>query len=179
MEKSNIVLCAHGEYVDYIYDKDGKLVEKREGHNLVVNVCSVLIASLISNKNPKGSAYWAIGSGRSSWDALYDANTPPTPSESSTKLIDEIARIPVTAANFKFVDSYGNEVSDATPTNRIKCTINVAENMANGKWREFGLFGGNTANATKDTGLLIDHIYHNVFNKSEEFAVTRILTLTF
>lgn len=179
VEKNYNICQAHGEYVDYIY-KGGKLVETREGHNIVVNVCSKLLAGLVAGKIAKGGVYWAIGSGSDAWDAQYDANTPPTPSAEATILVNEIARIPLTAANFKFVDGAGNELADTNFSNRIKCTITVSEDVANnGKWREFGLFGGTTATATADTGIMIDHIYHNVFNKSAEFSVTRVLTLTF
>lgn len=168
---------AKGEYVDYIYKK-GKLVDVRKGHNLVVDVCSKLLAGLVSGKITGSSIYWAIGSGQTSWDALFDAGSGPTPSSDAIGLVNEIARIKVSASNFRFVDESGNELSDSNYSNRIKCTITVDENTANGKWREFGLFGGN-ATATQDSGIMIDHIYHNVFNKSEEFSVTRVLTLTF
>ena len=178
MEKEKANITAKGEYVDYIY-KNGELVEVKEGHNIVVNCCSKLIASLIAGKTSSGALYWAIGSGNSDWDALYDANNPPAPTEDAVQLVNEIARISLNNSNFKFVDESGNEVSDMIPTNRIKCTISVGEEVANGKWREFGLFGGGTASPSSNTGIMIDHVYHNVFNKSNEFSVTRVLTLTF
>lgn len=173
-DKDKIVSKFHGEYVDYVYEAStGKLVRIIKGHNIVTNSCSKLIAGLIAGKITKGAMYWAVGQGQAAWDS-----TPHTPSADDTKLTSEIARVQVTAENFKYVNDIGNEVDGVS--NKIKCTVTFDEATGNGMWREFGLFGGDDATGVLDTGIMIDHIVQDeAFNKTTEFVVTRTLTLTF
>lgn len=167
----------HWTCKDEIYRK-GELVEVIEGHNLVVSSCSKLLAGLMGGKITNGIQYWAVGSGNTAWDAQWGTATPPTPADSDIKLLAEITRKAITAANIKFVDASGNELADSTFSNRIKITVAFAENEGNGDWREFGLFGGN-ATATKDSGILIDRKLHKILSKTTDISVTRSIILEF
>lgn len=167
----------HWHCKDEIY-KNGVLVDTIESSNLVVDKCSVLLAQLMSMKNTNGIQYWAIGSGSAAWDEQWGTPSPPTPSASTVKLVNEIYRKAITSSDIKYVDSEGTEYPDTTPTNMIKITIVVGESEGNGDWREFGLFGGG-ATATRDSGLMIDHKIHKILSKTSEISVTRSIVLEF
>lgn len=159
-----------GEITDTIHYKDGR-VEKRVGHNLVVNNFLKLVMSLLKGETGyKGIQYWAVGSGAPSWD-----NSMPSPSIDSTKLTAELGRVAITAGEIKFLTPE-YEVS-SVPTNIIQITHTFGPSDCNGVWREFGIFGGN-ATATKDSGLMINKRHHAIITKTEEMTIERVMRFT-
>ena len=159
-----------GEVIDKIY-KNGVLVETIEGHNLVVNSFLKLVMLLLKNQNGhKGATYWAIGSGADSWDT-----TSVTPSLNETRLTNEIGRVAIPASEIVFLDNNYEETT--TPTNIIQITHTFGTADCNGKWREFGIFGGN-ATTDANSGLMINKRHHGVITKTEEMTVERTMRFT-
>ena len=160
-----------GEFTDTITYADGRK-EVREGHNLIVNDIGKLIASLFKKESGyTGLSYWAIGSGQDAWDTST-AN----PTVNDTKLETEIFRKEIQKSDIKFIDGEGRE--QGSPTNRIAVTVTFSTTEANGKWREFGIYGGN-ATATKDSGLMINHKIHKILTKDETMTIERQIRFTF
>lgn len=159
-----------GEITDIIHYKDGR-VEKRVGHNLVVNDFLKLVMSLLKGETGyKGVQYWAIGSGASSWDSNM-----PSPAIDATKLTSELGRVAISAGEIKFLTPE-YEVTN-TPTNIIQITHTFGPSDCNGVWREFGLFGGNATTA-KDSGIMINKRHHAVLTKTEEMTIERVIRFT-
>lgn len=159
-----------GEITDIIHYKDGR-VEKRVGHNLVVNDFLKLVMSLLKGETGyKGVQYWAVGSGASSWDRNM-----PSPALDATKLTSELGRVAISAGEIKFLTpEYG--VTN-TPTNIIQITHTFGPSDCNGVWREFGIFGGNATTA-KDSGIMINKRHHAVLTKTEEMTIERVMRFT-
>lgn len=159
-----------GEITDIIHYKDGR-VEKRVGHNLVVNDFLKLVMSLLKGETGyKGVQYWAIGSGASSWDSNM-----PSPAIDATKLTSELGRVAISAGEIKFLTPE-YEVTN-TPTNIIQITHTFGPSDCNGVWREFGIFGGNATTA-KDSGIMINKRHHAVLTKTEEMTIERVMRFT-
>ena len=159
-----------GQITDRIY-KNGVLVEERVGHNLVVNSVLKLIMCLLKRQSGySGIQYWAVGSGASSWDSSL-----PTPSAGDTRLTAEIGRVAISPSEIVFLDSNLNVSS--SPTNIIQITHTFGTGDCNGKWREFGIFGGN-ATATANSGLMINKRNHDVITKTNEMTVERVMRFT-
>lgn len=159
-----------GEITDRIY-KNGKLVEERVGHNLIVNSFLNLIMCLLKNQNGySGIQYWAIGSGSSSWDSGI-----PTPDLNATRLTSEIGRVPISVNEVSFLNSNFEAVT--TPTNIIQISHTFGADECNGVWREFGIFGGN-ATANLNSGIMINKKHHAIITKTEEMTVERTMRFT-
>lgn len=159
-----------GQHIDLIY-KNGKLVDKIEGHNLVVKSFLNLVMCLLKQQNGyKGIQYWAVGSGASSWDSNM-----PTPDLEATRLTAEIGRMPIAAGDVSFLDADYNKIS--TPSNILEVKHIFGTNECNGVWREFGIFGGN-ATASSNSGIMINKRHHAVLTKTEEMTVERIMRFT-
>lgn len=159
-----------GEITDIIHHKDGR-VEKRVGHNLVVNDFLKLVMSLLKGETGyKGVQYWAVGSGASSWDSNM-----PSPALDATKLTSELGRVAISAGEIKFLTPE-YEVTN-TPTNIIQITHTFGPSDCNGVWREFGIFGGNATTA-KDSGIMINKRHHAVLTKTEEMTIERVMRFT-
>ena len=163
-----------GEIIDNIIDaKTGEIIETRKGHNLIVDSCSKLLASLVKNTNGTGLAYLAYGHGDSNWE---DTNLPlPTPDD--VKLFDEFYRKAITPDMVKFINNDDVEVDEIT--NRIQITITLDANEGNGSLREFGLFGGDSCTSDKDSGLMINRRIHAHIYKTTGMLLERIIRLTF
>lgn len=159
-----------GEIIDKIY-KNGVLVDTIVGHNLVVNSFLKLVMLMLKNQNGyKGATYWAVGSGADSWDS-----TPVTPNINDTRLTNEIGRVAIDPSEIVFLDSSYNVVE--TPTNIIQITHTFNTADCNGKWREFGIFGGN-ATSDSNSGLMINKRHHGIITKTNEMVVERIMRFT-
>lgn len=160
-----------GHIVDRIFDKDGNLVDVIEGHNLVVNSFLKLVMALAKGESGYGRiSYWAVGSGNSSWDS----NTP-DPEINATRLTAEIGRVAIAASEIKFLTAEHNESS--SPTNIIQIKHMFGPSDCNGKWREFGLFGGN-ASATINSGFMVNKRHHGVITKTADMSIERTMTFT-
>lgn len=163
-------LSASGFCQDTIIYPDGTK-EVLEGSNLVVNTFPVLLQLLLKRQSGyNGITYWAVGSGNDSWDS-----STPSPALSDTRLTNEIGRVSIDAANISFLDPNLNVTT--TPTNIILITRTFSTSECNGKWREFGLFGGN-ATSTLNSGIMVNHRMHGVITKTSEIAVERKLRFT-
>ena len=170
-----------GEIHDVLIDKDGNRTPLLVDHNLVVNSCSKLIAAFIKGDESVGVKYWAIG-GYNSDDLADEKNKPDinfgsTAASNDERLVNEIYRQEIAPENISFVDDQNNVVE--TISNKIKITVIVPYDSANGEWHEFGLFGGSTATADKDSGLMINRKVHDPIIKSSNLQVERNIIFTF
>lgn len=162
----------HWEVIDTIINEDGTK-EVRNYYNTVVDDCSKLIAVLMSNQaRQKGIAFWAVGTGDSSWanDNL------PVPQVTNKKLVNETFRKEVLPENITFIDA-DNKPTTAF-TNKLQITMLFKENEALGELREFSLWGGN-ATPAKDSGIMINHKIHPIIWKTDKMQLQRIIRLTF
>lgn len=159
-----------GHIVDRIY-KNGELVDVVEGHNLVVNSFLKLVMALCKGQSGYGGiSYWAIGSGATSWDTSM-----PDPEINSSRLTAEIGRVPISASDIKFLTV--DLVETSSPTNILQIKHIFGPSDCNGKWREFGLFGGN-ASGTANSGIMINKRHHSVITKTNEMSIERTMTFT-
>ncbi len=174
MSEDNFSGKITGEVFDYFIYPDGKKVLAREpDHNLIVNTCSVLIASLMKGESGYlGAAYWAVGSG----SELWPNNPPQTPLTSATQLTVEVYRKAISPSSIIFLDPLN--VESLVPTRKIQITVTFDENEANGPLREFGIFGG-LATATPNSGLMINHKIHPLIYKTDVIQLERVLRLSF
>lgn len=160
-----------GQIIDRIYNKDGELVQTIEGHNLVVNSFLKLVMALCKGEaGYSGIQYWAIGSGDTSWDDEI-----PDPEINASRLTAEIGRIPITPSEISFLNASG--AVSTTPTNILQIKHVFDVNDCNGKWREFGIFGGN-ATSEANTGILINKRHHDVITKTNEMIIERTMRFT-
>lgn len=160
-----------GEFTDTITYTDGTK-EVREGQNLIVNDIGKLIACLFMNKEGyKGLTYWAIGSGQDEWDTR-----PSSPNVNDSRLQTEFFRKEIPKENIKFIDEHGEP--SAQVTNRISITLTFSTEEANGKWREFSIFGGD-ASSSLNTGLMINHKIHQILTKDNTMTIERQIRFTF
>lgn len=160
-----------GEYTDTIRYSDGR-VEVSEDHNIIVNNIGKLIASLFKiHEGHKGLTYWAIGSGQDAWD-----NIPQQATVDDTRLESEYFRKAIQPTDIKFINEEGEPVDEVT--NRISITLTFATNEANGKWREFSIFGGD-ASEELNTGLMINHKIHKILTKDDTMTIERQIRFTF
>lgn len=160
-----------GHIIDRIFDKDGNLIDTIEGHNLVVNSFLNMVMALAKGEaGYSGIGYWAIGSGEDNWDS-----STPDPDITATHLTTEIGRVAIAPSEIKFLDSDNAESN--TPTNILQIKHMFTNNECNGKWREFGLFGGN-ATGTADSGILINKRHHSIITKTSDMSIERTMTFT-
>lgn len=159
-----------GQIVDRIY-KNGVLVEEIVGHNIVVNSFLKIVMALCKGESGyKGIQYWAIGSGTDAWDT-----TTPEPEINATRLTTEIGRIAIQPSEISFITADG--AVSQSPTNILQIKHLFGPNDCNGKWREFGLFGGN-ATATANSGVMINKKHHAIITKTSEMSIERTMKFT-
>ena len=159
-----------GQIIDKIY-KNGVLVDTIEGHNLVVNSFLKLAMALLKGQNGyNGIQYWAIGQGASSWDGNL-----PDPEINATQLTSEIGRVTITASEIKFLNADFTESSN--PTNILQIKHTFGANDCNGKWREFGIFGGN-AGSSANSGVMINKRHHALITKTSDMTIDRTMRFT-
>jgi hypothetical protein len=162
-----------GEVFDYIIYPDGTKELMRHDFNIIVDNCSVLIACLFKNSpTHSGILYWAVGSGSESWGDEGQ----PDPLVSDTQLLNETYRKAINVEDIIFLD--GSNEETLTPTRKIQITGRFLYSEANGKLREFGLFGGD-ATGIKDSGLMINRKTHPLIVKTSGLQLERVLRITF
>jgi hypothetical protein len=151
----------------------GQVEDTGWSHNTIVNSIDNLIACLLkSEAGYTGISYWAIGSGSDSWD---DVN-PPSPSQSDVALVNEIGRLAIPSGAITYLDDNGNIT--ATKTNKLQIDLTFGQNDCNGKWREFGIVGGN-ATISANSGIFINHKTHGLIVKTSTMSIERIMRFTF
>lgn len=164
-----------GEYWIILRDaKTGEIIKKQQGHNIIVNTASVLLARLLKdNSEPDaGISYLAVGTGASGWNL----QNPPQPTNTQTQLENEIARKAFTTEDVSFIDpDTGDPVT--TPTNVLDFTMTFAETEAVGALVEMGLFGGDATDLA-DSGTQINYRIFPVINKTSSMTLTIIFRIT-
>lgn len=164
-------VCMTGEITDRIF-KNGKLVDTIVDHNIVVNSFLKMVMALCKNQQGYGGVqYWAIGSGAAEWDSKT-----PDPTVYETKLTNEIGRVAIPASEISFLNPADMTVS-MTPTNIIQIKHLFDTGDCNGKWREFGLFGGN-ATEVSGSGIIINKKHHAVITKTDDMTIERTMRFT-
>lgn len=170
MENCGASMHVVGEITDKITHANGR-VEVITGHNLVVNSFAKLIMALCKNQQGYGGIqYWAVGSGSADWDT-----TPVDPTNLETHLVSEIGRVAIDPSEITFLDN-SYQQSDV-PTNIIQIKHMFNEDDCNGKWREFGLFGGN-ATSDANSGIMVNKKHHAVITKTAEMTIERTMRFT-
>ena len=152
--------------------------------NQIQNDCGVLLALLCKqdkNESNYGISYMACGSGEAGWDG-----TPPTQSYAQTTLTTEFYRqatwyytggeIPYFTNFFDYIDPITFAPS-GSPTRAIEGELIVEAGDATGIHREFGLFGGNIATSSPDTGYMINWVVITAHNKTVGEELTRTIRL--
>lgn len=161
-----------GEFQDTITYADGRVEVKDWNRNMIVNGIAKLVACLMKKHSGyDGLEYWAIGQGLESWDDAL-----PTAKATDERLTSEIGRKAIPASAITFVDVNGQPTTGIT--NRIQITLEFKENECNGKWREFGIFGGN-ATGTTNSGIMINHKIHELITKTSAMTIERKIRFTF
>jgi hypothetical protein len=163
-----------GEYWIQLKDSDGNIVEEQHGNNIIVNSASILIARLLKDNNEPtaGISYLAVGTGASGWNL----QNPPQPTNTQTKLENELTRKAFTTEDVNFVDP---DTGDPTvvPTNIVDYTCTFAETEAVGPLVEMGLFGGDATDQV-DSGTMINYRTFPVINKVSSMTLTIIFRIT-
>jgi hypothetical protein len=137
------------------YKKTKKQIE--EIHNLITNVCLEAEAKIFMGYAPNMQIEYI---------ALGDDNT-------------AVAATDTTLTNEVFRTNYVSQTYSATGI--VTTEFYITDTAANGEdIQELGVFAGNTANDTVDTGSLISHVLWNYGTKSSgiEFLIRRIDTIS-
>ena len=162
-----------GEY-RIILREQGRVIEERTDHNIIVNSASVLIARLLKdNHEPDGGiTYLAVGTGAPGWNL----QNPPQPTTSQVALNSEIARKAFTTQDVTFIDPETGEPT-TIPSNVVDFTATFAETEAVGALVEMGLFGGDATDLA-DSGTEINYRTFPVINKTNSMTLTIIFRIT-
>ena len=157
-----------------ILRENGKVIDEREDHNIIVNAASILIARLLKDsKEPDGGiTYLAVGTGAPGWNL----QNPPQPTNTQTTLDAEIARKAFSTQDVTFIDpETGNPTT--IPTNVLDFTATFAETEAVGALVEMGLFGGDATDLV-NSGSEINYRTFPVINKTNSMTLTIIFRIT-
>jgi hypothetical protein len=152
----------------------GRIIEEREGSNIIVNTASILIARLLkdSHEPDGGITYLAVGTGGSGWNL----QNPPQPTATQVTLNNEIARVPFSTEDVSFIDPVTGDPT-TIPTNVVDYTATFSETEAVGPLVEMGLFGGD-ATSIKDSGTEVNYRTFPVLNKLSSMTLTIIFRIT-
>ena len=149
--------------------------------NLIVDVCSKLIAEWAITGNPgfprssttdyPGILSLAVGTGAIGWDL----QNPPVETAGQQQMFSESERKAFTTVNY--TDGLGN-VSPTAATNVIDFLTTFTETQAIGPIVEMGLFGGN--NSLEPNGVtMVNYKTFAVINKSATSSLSILWRLTF
>jgi hypothetical protein len=152
----------------------GRVIEERDGSNIIVNSATILIARLLKDsREPQGGiTYLGVGTGGQGWNL----QNPPQPTNTQVKLEAEIARKAFSTEDISFIDP---DTGDPTlvPTNVVDYTCTFSETEAVGPIVEMGLFGGDATDLT-DSGTEVNYRTFAVLNKSNSMTLTIIFRIT-
>ena len=96
-------------------------------------------------------------------------------SEALDKYLVEIGRVPISASEITFLNA---DLSvSSVPTNILQIKHTFGPSDCNGKWREFGLFGGN-ATGSANTGIMVNKRHHGLITKTSEMSIERTMRFT-
>lgn len=148
-----------------------------QGSNLIVKGFGIGVALWLSSQytdgGPESGILWmAFGEGEGvDWDSLTTGERQAKSVFSLEMLYGEIFRLAPT--DIVFLDEDDLEVS--IMTNKIAVRVLVGSSFS-GSLREFGLFVGNTATSTPDSGILINHKSHSRIDFNLDSAIEQILS---
>ena len=132
---------------------DGPVVGPWRANTIQIRLYALTQALLNVEPGYAGWQYIAIGTGSVTWDGLVN---PPPAEVNEVGLIDEFARIPITAHHY--IDERDNIVLDLTRVVQVQGVIDGAvlgETLHNPKpFRELALVGGN-ATAALGSGMYL------------------------
>lgn len=148
--------------------KTGEIMEKRSGHNIIVNTASILIARLLKdNQEPDaGISYLAVGTGAIGWNL----QSPPQPTNTQTQLFSELTRKAFNTADVNFIDPTTGDPT-TLPTGVVDFAMTFAETEAVGSLTEMGLFGGD-ASDLRNSGTQVNYRTFPVLNKTNSMVMT-------
>jgi len=170
MKEQNKVFLASGQIFATMKHKDGS-VEKREWHNVIVDVASELMAELMKeNSGVQGIMSLAVGTGAVGWDL----QNPPAATAAQTQLETELTRKTFDSTNY--VDGGGSPT--VTRTNIVDFITTFTESEAVGALVEMGLFGG-TGATSPSSGTQVNYHTFAVWNKPSSSTLTIVWRLTF
>lgn len=171
----------------------GEVIDKFEIKNLIVKNASKYMATRMAPSSTPGVVYGdnrdgeyifingntagngirflAVGQGAGS-GTLQD---PEAENADATQLRDEFARKAFT--NWSFLKADGTISS--TPTNVLLLSTTFTELEAVGPIVEMGLFGGDDASTTENSGQMFNYKTLKVWNKSSDSRLTIVWKLTF
>lgn len=164
-----------GQYRMILKDSTGRIIEERDGKNIIVNAASVLIARLLKdNREPGGGiTYLAVGTGAPGWNL----QNPPQPTNTQTALFNEIARKAFTTEDVSFIDPTTGDPT-TVPTNVVDYTATFAETEAVGPLVEMALFGGDATDIPGQSDTEINYRTFPVINKQNSMTLTIIFRIT-
>ncbi|HLN62656.1 MAG TPA: hypothetical protein VK464_14010 [Symbiobacteriaceae bacterium] len=169
----------------YRVGQDGstETLREEEYHNLIVSKASVMMARRMapsnatgpittnSNHIANGFTHLALGTGV----GTGSLQTPEASTVALDKLRTEYFRKPI--SSWTFLDGSNNPT--ATPTNVLELTTDITETEAVAALTEMGLFGGDAATATANSGHLFNHKVFAVWNKPNDARLKIIWRITF
>lgn len=165
------------EIIDTLINKNtGEETVIYHGSNAIVRGFGVSVGLFLSSQFDSvglesGIRYAAFGDGEGAvWDSLTTAQRQAKSIFTLTQLYHELFR--VVPISIVFLDTSNNVT--LAPTNKIEVRISL-DDAHNGNLREFGLFLGNSATATLNTGILIDHKAFPVISFNQDSSISMLL----
>ena len=177
-KKEPVKLKMEAIWWDKIYTKnlDGTetVVETKKTKNTIMDKLADFLAGLLLGEssfnvptNTHGIGFHALGTGQVSWDS----GGIPSPDKSNTVLDNEYWR--QAPDIIEYIDDIGAVSISITNRIRVKTTFDYGD--ANGQWiREQAIFGGD-ANATLDTGHIVNIIRHAKIRKEDNIKLERYI----
>jgi hypothetical protein len=162
-----------GRYRDVVTDARGmRLAATPWRANLLVDEAFTLLARLLAREpDTQGILFWAVGSGKASWDR----SRPPAVSRTS-RLTTELRRLEVPREAFAYVDDRGAPSDEPPPNLELTLVFEWSDQAVT--LREFGIFGGD-AGPEADSGTMINHVIHRRIELQPAQRLTRELRLAF
>lgn len=159
-------LRVFGVWRDFLRDQDERVLWRSEPASNLVVFAALDLAGRLLAREPllAGLCFWAVGEGDPGWDV-----SAPVPDRKRDRLTKETWRrrlIP------------GADVTYDAAGRSILAKVRFEGDEANGRLREFGVFGGD-ASPWPNSGLLFSHRTHPPIVKAPGQILERELRLTF
>lgn len=161
-----------GVVVGEMMYRNGRVVRRHLGHNVIVRDASLLIAQLCKGEDIPGFTHLAVGVGDPTWDKF----DPPPETPDASRLVGEVAR--VQADDIYFVKEDGSGAPSDSITRIVDFLFTFTEAQANAPLVEQGVFGG--ANASlPNSGTMVNYRVHSVWNKPVGARLSLLWRFTF
>lgn len=132
---------------------------------MLTDALHIRLAELLKSS---GGFVLALGRGDPAWEEAS-----PSPGETPTALVDEVARVPVPAPQIAFLDGEGRPT--ARSTSHLQFTATVEGGQARGPVREMGLYDG--ATTAPGTGTLLAYRVHRRLDLTPALRMTRTIRI--